>query len=130
MIHVFIPRKTEEVKAAKIMSDALRDHDATLNHIAEADRRAMDRVDIPLRVYEDLKAENKMLHERCMQMEHILQRIKIQPAILDMIDPDTVQTYKMINPRDFTTTFRVEFEFVDTYRDGCLTKHINVNRLS
>lgn len=124
MLHVFVPRKTDEVKAANIIADALRDHDATLNHIAEADRRAMDLVDIPLREYESLKAENKMLHERCMLMENILTRIRINPDILDLVDPDTVRTFKIINPRDFVTTFRVEFELEDTYRDGDRIKHI------
>lgn len=115
MLRVFVSRKTDEVKAANIIADALRDHDATLNHIAEADRKAKDRVDIPLREYEDLKAENTRLHNRCLKMETLLDRIGIKPHIIDRIDTDSVRVRSQKDLRYFTTRVGIEFNVDDVH---------------
>lgn len=124
MLHVFVPRRSENVEAAKITAKAFREHDETLKSVSDAEIKSKDRVDIPLSEYERLKKENAELRARCDLFEDILKRVKINPEILRRVDPDTVQTFKMINPRDFTTTFRIEFDITDTYRDGARIKHV------
>lgn len=120
---MILARKRHEKVVGELI-EATEKHDDVLKTISDDYIKSKDRVDIPLSEYERLKKENADLRVRCNIFEDVLTRVKIDPNILVSVDPDTVRTFKMINHRDFTTTFRIEFDVPDTYYGGIDSKHV------
>lgn len=96
--------------AAVIAAKASREHDETLKSISEAEIKSKDRVDIPLSEYELLKKENTALRERCMRMGAIFRRIRLDPKLIEKIDPSTVYRWSMRNQMDFSHLIHIEFK--------------------
>lgn len=89
--------------------------------IAEAskdDINARDRVDITLEEYERLKEENARLRMEILDLRRIFSVLRFPVNIWKRVKPDTIKTSVCHNIRDFTDTFRIEFDVDVSYPMG------------
>jgi len=98
-------------EAALIQAQAIEKQGKIMQSISEAEIESKNRVDIPLREYEQLKMENASLRERCMHMEAIFKSIfEIDPKTIERIDASSVRKRMTHDPRRLVDTIQVEFD--------------------
>lgn len=106
----FIQDNSSVIEAARITERSNRELGKKLESISNAEIQSKDRVDIPLKEYLQMRERIEKLEAKYAHMGKLVSQLGIPVEVIDDIKRDTIKVTHCDDVRDFTRTYRIEFD--------------------